>query len=70
VWELWLGADGSELESCAVLTTRPNALVAPLHGRMPVVIPDGLEAAWMASSSGAELAALERLMELWSPAEW
>jgi len=35
VWELWLGADGSELESCAVLTTRPNALVAPLHGRIP-----------------------------------
>jgi hypothetical protein len=26
-----------------VLTTSPNALVKPLHQRMPVLLPDGLE---------------------------
>lgn len=29
LWERWIGPDGSEVESCCVLTTAPNALVAP-----------------------------------------
>ncbi|QEY33419.1 SOS response-associated peptidase [Synechococcus sp. RSCCF101] len=70
LWERWLGADGSELETCVVLTTEPNGLVAPLHERMPVIIPDGLEEAWLASCSGADLAALAPLMQPWDPGEW
>ncbi len=70
LWERWIGADGSELESCCVLTTAPNALVAPLHNRMPVVVPDGLEQAWMAPSGGPELRALEPLLAGWDPSGW
>jgi putative SOS response-associated peptidase YedK len=70
LWERWLGADGSQLDSCCILTTRPNALIAPLHDRMPVLIPDGLEAAWLAPVHGAELRALEPLMHPWDPAGW
>jgi len=70
LWDRWIGADGSELESCCVLTTAPNALMAPLHDRMPVVVPDGLEQAWMASADGPALRALEPLMAGWDPAGW
>ncbi|NDD69777.1 MAG: SOS response-associated peptidase, partial [Synechococcaceae bacterium WB9_4xC_028] len=62
LWERWLGADGSEVDTCTVLTTEANALIRPFHDRMPVLIPAGLEEAWMAPSDGAELRALEPLL--------
>ena len=70
LWERWIGPDGSELETCCVLTTRPNALMAPLHERMPVLIPDGLEEPWLAPLDGPGLRALEPLLEPWDPAGW
>ncbi len=33
----------------AILTTRANALVAPLHDRMPVLLPEERLAAWLAA---------------------
>ncbi|AXS39564.1 SOS response-associated peptidase [Breoghania sp. L-A4] len=38
LWCDWMGADGSEIETAAFLTTQANATVAPIHDRMPVVI--------------------------------
>jgi putative SOS response-associated peptidase YedK len=38
IWEHWMGADGSELESAAMITGEPNLLVATIHTRCPVVI--------------------------------
>lgn len=38
LWCDWLGADGSELDTAAFLTTQANATLAPIHHRMPVVI--------------------------------
>jgi putative SOS response-associated peptidase YedK len=70
LWERWLGADGSQLDTCCILTTRPNALIAPIHERMPVLIPAGLERPWLAPVHGAELRALEPLLEPWDPAGW
>ncbi len=70
LWERWIGPDGSELESCCVLTTAPNALLAPIHRRMPVVIPVGLEQAWLEPVDGPGLRALEPLLLPWDPAGW
>jgi putative SOS response-associated peptidase YedK len=70
IWDRWLAADASEVESCCVLTTAPNDLLRPLHDRMPVLIPDGLEEAWMAGTDAAGLRALEPLMAPWDPAGW
>jgi putative SOS response-associated peptidase YedK len=70
IWERWVGADGTELETALILTTAPNDLLARVHDRMPVVIPDGLEQAWLEPADGAALRALEPLMAPWDPATW
>ena len=38
LWDSWSGADGPSIESCTLITTEPNALLRPLHNRMPVVL--------------------------------
>ena len=38
LWEHWLGSDGSELETMAILTTNANEFMAPFHDRMPVIL--------------------------------
>jgi putative SOS response-associated peptidase YedK len=38
IWEHWMGPDGSELETAAIITTLANALVETIHPRSPVVI--------------------------------
>jgi putative SOS response-associated peptidase YedK len=44
IWEHWLGSDGSELESAAMITTEPGLPVATIHDRSPVVIaPESFE---------------------------
>lgn len=38
LWEKWEGGDGSYLETCTILTTEPNEMMATIHHRMPVII--------------------------------
>lgn len=38
LWETWEDADGSYLESCTILTVEANALTAPVHDRMPLIL--------------------------------
>ena len=45
--EHWQGADGSEMESMAILTVTANATVAPIHDRMPAIIAPADFAAWL-----------------------
>ncbi len=40
-----VGKDG--MASCAIITTEPNALVAPIHDRMPVILDAEAEARWL-----------------------
>ena len=43
IWEHWQTPEGSELESCAIVTTDANAALRPIHARMPAILE---EAAW------------------------
>jgi putative SOS response-associated peptidase YedK len=70
LWERWVGADGGELDTAVVLTTAPNDLLRRVHDRMPVIIPAGLEEAWLEPSDGPALRALEPLLAPWDPASW
>src|SRR5262249_41316010 len=49
LWERWQGGDGA-VESCAILTTEANAVVRPVHERMPVILPPEDFAAWLDTS--------------------
>jgi len=39
IWDQWASLDGKIIESCTIITTTPNSLVADLHDRMPVIVP-------------------------------
>jgi putative SOS response-associated peptidase YedK len=47
LWERWQGADGEPVEPCAILTTEANALVRPVHDRMPVILAPGDYGTWL-----------------------
>jgi putative SOS response-associated peptidase YedK len=47
LYERWRPAEGEALDSCTVITTQANALLAPLHDRMPVIVPAGSWEAWL-----------------------
>ena len=47
LWEFWAGAGAEPFESFTVLTTEPNTLVAPLHDRMPALIPADALDEWL-----------------------
>ncbi len=46
LWERWQGPEGA-LESCTVLTTAANAVVRPVHERMPVLLDPRDYAQWL-----------------------
>jgi putative SOS response-associated peptidase YedK len=47
VWERWKDGSGGQVRSFAILTTDSNARVAPIHDRMPVVIPPEARGGWL-----------------------
>ena len=53
VWDRW-GSDARRIESCSILTTAANELVAPIHGRMPVVLDRSAYALWLDPDAGEE----------------
>jgi len=62
LWSAWRDNERDEtLESCAIVTTSPNALAATLHDRMPVILPREHHARWLDPSS-ADTAALATLL--------
>ena len=70
IWDRWIGSDGSEVETCCVITTEANSLVQPVHHRMPVIIPKGLEEAWLEPGDAMHRQALEPLLEPGDSQEW
>ena len=38
LWDRWRGPDGHAVETCTILTTTPNELLADVHDRMPVIL--------------------------------
>jgi putative SOS response-associated peptidase YedK len=48
LWASWKDPDTEEwVRSCTIITGEPNSMVAELHDRMPVVLPESAWAAWL-----------------------
>jgi putative SOS response-associated peptidase YedK len=47
LWEVWTGPNGEEVETAAIVTTRANRALSPLHDRMPVVLTPEAYDLWL-----------------------
>jgi putative SOS response-associated peptidase YedK len=48
LWSSWTDREtGEVIDSCTIITTGPNELVAPVHNRMPVILTRDAEQAWL-----------------------
>ena len=54
LWETWHAPDGGEIDSCTILTTSPNELMAPIHNRMPVIVEPADYDLWLDSGDRPE----------------
>jgi putative SOS response-associated peptidase YedK len=47
LWETWRSPSGERVRSFTIVTTSPNALLAPIHDRMPVILAPERWSAWL-----------------------
>ena len=63
VWDRWRGTSGgadTTITSFAIVTTAANALVKPIHARMPVILKPENYDVWLSGEPDAALAAAAR----------
>lgn len=66
VWERWDGNDGQTLTTCCLITTTANAIMQPIHDRMPVILATEAYSSWLSGSPASHLLSLLRPY----PPEW
>jgi putative SOS response-associated peptidase YedK len=54
LWDCWRAPRGNPLESCAILTTKPNRVVEPIHDRMPVILRPEDYGLWLDGAADPE----------------
>jgi len=47
LWDAWKTPEGEWLKTCTIITGEPNEIVAPIHNRMAVILPRGIEHDWL-----------------------
>src|SRR6516165_2534097 len=56
LWENWKDPESGEwLRTCTIITGEPNELVAQIHPRMPVILPERHHAAWLGETDDGNL---------------
>ena len=69
LWESWLApGQATPLETFTVITTTPNAVVAPIHDRMPACLDPESAALWLDPQTPADT--LQSLLRPAPDAEW
>lgn len=61
LWERW-EKDATALESCTIVVTAANRLMAPIHDRMPVILDPARYVAWLDPDNTNEAALLAMLV--------
>lgn len=59
IWDTWRSTDGMAIETCTVLTTAPNAVLAPIHDRMPVLLTPAQCETWLQAPIETAVALLQ-----------
>jgi putative SOS response-associated peptidase YedK len=57
LWEAWMGPNGEEMQTAAIITTDASRALYPIHPRMPVVVPPEAFDFWLDPSVDAKTAA-------------
>jgi putative SOS response-associated peptidase YedK len=47
LWETWSDRDGGEIDTALIVVCPANAMLAPIHDRMPVIVPPEKFDAWL-----------------------
>ncbi|MHB8880140.1 MAG: SOS response-associated peptidase [Thermodesulfovibrionales bacterium] len=47
IYSRWHSPEGEDICTCAIITTGANDLLAPIHDRMPVILPRDKEDLWL-----------------------
>ncbi|NMQ06258.1 SOS response-associated peptidase [Candidatus Accumulibacter phosphatis] len=63
--ERWVSPEGEEVHTCCIITTDANALMMPIHDRMPVILQARDYGAWLEPGN----AGVNGLQELLRPAD-
>lgn len=53
IYETW-SKDGSEIDTCAILTTSANAMLSAIHDRMPVILNPADFDRWLSPDTGQD----------------
>lgn len=61
LWETWIGPNGEELDTVAILTVEANASLRPIHHRMPVILAREACEPWLDCAAVNEREAMQFL---------
>jgi putative SOS response-associated peptidase YedK len=62
LWDLWRDPEGQMLYTFTIITTMPNALVRPIHNRMPVIFDRLSAKQWLDLTFGPNEATLAAVL--------
>jgi len=65
LWERWQAPGADPVDSCTIITTSANTLMAPIHDRMPVILPPAHYAAWLDPATSPP-ATLQSMLVPWA----
>jgi putative SOS response-associated peptidase YedK len=68
LYETWISPDNKKINTCTIITTDANALIKPVHDRMPVILPKDKERVWL-NCDAAEASLLLSLLKPYPASE-
>ena len=62
LWNTWKDEFGKEIKTYSIITTEPNQEMSSLHNRMPVILHQEDESAWLTPTHDNDRGAIEALL--------
>ena len=68
LYETWISPDKKKINTCVIITTAANELIASVHDRMPVILSNEQEKVWL-DSDVSDVAGLKSILKPYSAQE-